>query len=122
VSLLFKCPCRVQTLAESSTSLQRAIEHFGTVSQMSRLGIKPVQSASSWSSSHDDSEVVDWIPEPKCCENLSRIMDNCEIAKNQVIYTVNNAEKNVITNILFYVDREHCRTAAPGSRKAKPVN
>jgi hypothetical protein len=77
--------CRVQTLAESSTSLQRAIEHFGSVSQMSTHdGNKPIHSTSSWSSSGGDSEVVDWMPESKCSENLTHIMDNCEIAKNQV--------------------------------------
>jgi hypothetical protein len=65
--------------------LQRAIEHFGSVSQMSTHdGNKPIHSTSSWSSSGGDSEVVDWMPESKCSENLTHIMDNCEIAKNQV--------------------------------------
>jgi hypothetical protein len=89
---------RVQTLAESSTSLQRAIEHFGSVSTHDRN--KPVHSTSSWSSSRDDGDVVDWMTDSKCSENLTHIMDNCEVAKNQVIF-VNYAEKNYISPIYF---------------------
>jgi hypothetical protein len=93
---------RVQTLAESSTSLQRAIEHFGSVSQMMSTHDrnKPVHSTSSWSSSRDDDEVVDWMPESKCTENLTHIMDNCEVAKNQVIFLL-FMQRKMISPIYF---------------------
>jgi 4-amino-4-deoxy-L-arabinose transferase-like glycosyltransferase len=79
---------RVTSLAASSTTLERAIEHIGSLESAMRRragmfvsGVKPGQS---WPSTPEDTEMANWKPEPKCNENFAPVLENCEIAKNQV--------------------------------------